>query len=125
MEIELTQDNYTKEEVSALMVQMTPSPPPSKSPQEVELDERMTKLLQREKAVNCKSHGIPDELALFLTDDADFEKIGLYLKEHQTGYVPTNHKKTEQISKADFQKLSYSQRAKLYAENPELIQTLI
>ena len=125
MELELTQETYTKDEVSDLIKNMSSTPPPDKSSKELELEERMSQLVQREKALHCKNHGIPDELTQYFADDADFEKIGLYLKEHQTGYVPTNHKKSEQISKADFQKLNYSQRAKLYSDNPELVRTLI
>ena len=38
--------------------------------------------------------------------------------------VPSNHNTNKGITKKDFQKMGYAERAKLYSENPELYKAL-
>lgn len=137
MEFKLDKETYSQVEVSellkthiatetkALNEEIAKLTPVTKTDKELEIEQKYKDLAIKEKEINCKQYGIPNEISDYLSKDADYEKIGMFLKEQQGGYIPQNHKTTDAISKQDYEKLSYSQRAKLYLENPELIKTFL
>lgn len=115
--------------------------PKEKSDEEKALEERITALENKEKelaskekamtiANKLKEKGIPTELAQYLSvgDDVDetVEKVGaLFGNYFLDGTVkPTNHITHKGITREDFKRMGYAERAKLYSENPELYKAL-
>ena len=137
MEFDLTAENYTAQQVNDLLQQHITKEtealreeikglkPKEKTSTEEVLEKRTQALAKREKDFSCKEHGIPLEFVDYFSDSADFEKVGLFLKQNQGGYIPSAHKQKSTMTKDTFEKLSYSEKAKLYIENPELIQSII
>ena len=115
--------------------------PVEKSDAEKALEERITALENREKelgskekamtiAKKLKDKGIPTELAQYLSvgDNVDetVEKVGaLFGNYFLDGTAkPTNHNTHKGITREDFKRMGYAERAKLYSENPELYKAL-
>ena len=112
--------------------------PIEKSQTEIDLETRLAAVEAREKAIklndDLKSKGIPTELADYLNPDVDVDSLATafnsltnaavekYIADN--GYVPTNHKSGDEITKEQFKKMTYEQREKLYTENPELYKSL-
>lgn len=115
--------------------------PKEKSDAEKALEDRITALENREKelaskekamtiANKLKDKGIPTELAQYLSvgDNVDetVEKVGaLFGNYFLDGTAkPTNHNTHKGITREDFKRMGYAERAKLYSENPELYKAL-
>lgn len=115
--------------------------PKEKSDSEKALDERISALEAREKAMadkeralnvaeKLKAKGIPAELAPFLNVGEDIDKtiesvgatLGNYFLDGTN--KPTDHRTNKPITKEDFKKMSYSQRAKLFQEDNALYKIL-
>lgn len=115
--------------------------PKEKSETEKALEERIAKLEAREKEINAKEQSmtlasklkeknLPTDLAKYLNvgDDMDktIDEVGTLFSNYFLDGTnrPTNHSTNKGITKSDFKKMSYSERAKLYSENPTLYETL-
>lgn len=115
--------------------------PKEKSETEKALEERIAKLEAREKEINAKEQSmtlasklkeknLPTDLAKYLNvgDDMDktIDEVGTLFGNYflSGSNKPGNHTTNKGITKADFKKMSYSERAKLYSENPTLYETL-
>lgn len=98
--------------------------PKEKSDAEKALDEREATLNERECRFFCKSVGIPEEYAVFFRPDADLEKLGK-LFGSRGSYVPQAHKKSDGITKEQWQNLSYPEQERLFAQNPEIAKQFI
>ena len=116
--------------------------PKQKSDSELALEQRIANLEAKEKEVankeramtiadKLKAKGLPSELAQYLNlgedIDGSIDKVGDTLGNYFLGQVsnPTgNHSTNKGITKADFAKMSYAERAKLFQENNELYQAL-
>ena len=115
--------------------------PVEKSDAEKALEDRITALENREKelaskekamtiANKLKDKGIPTELAQYLSVgenvDETVEKVGaLFGNYFLDGTAkPTNHQTHKGITREDFKRMGYAERAKLYSENPELYKAL-
>lgn len=116
--------------------------PREKSDAEKALEERITALENREReladkekamtiANKLKEKELPEGLAKYLTvgnDDMDkaIDEIGALFGNYflSGSNKPTDHQTNKGVTKEDFKKMSYSQRAKLYAENPTLYNAL-
>lgn len=115
--------------------------PKEKSETEKALEERIAKLEAREKEINAKEQSmtlasklkeknLPTDLAKYLNvgDDMDktIDEVGALFGNYFLDGTnrPTNHSTNKGITKSDFKKMSYSERAKLYSENPTLYETL-
>ena len=115
--------------------------PKEKSDAEKALEERISALEAKEKelaskekamtiANKLKDKGIPTELAQYLSvgDNVDetVEKVGaLFGNYFLDGTAkPTNHQTHKGITREDFKRMGYAERAKLYSENPELYKAL-
>ena len=115
--------------------------PKEKSDAEKALEERIAKLEAREKelankeqsmtlASKLKEKNLPTDLAKYLNVGEDMDKtidevgalFGNYFLDGSN--VPSNHNGNKGITKKDFQKMGYAERAKLYAENPTLFEAL-
>ena len=115
--------------------------PVEKSDAEKALEERITALENKEKelaskekamtiANKLKEKGIPTELAQYLSvgDNVDetVEKVGALFGNYflDATAKPTNHQTHKGITREDFKRMGYAERAKLYSENPELYKAL-
>lgn len=115
--------------------------PIEKSDSEKALEERLLALETKEKEIadkeramtiadKLKAKGLPSELGEYLNigDDIDgsIKKVGTAIGNYflASGNPPTNHNTNKGITKSDFAKMSYGNRAKLFQENPELYKTL-
>jgi len=146
MDFQLEKDNYSKEEVQGLLDKFVQSEcdkvrtdyskrlkaaeaerdalkPAEKSQAELDLETRAAELSKREKAFALREAGLAPELADLLQADADISKLTELLNAG-TGYVPAGHRQGG-LSKAEFENMSYSERAALYAQDPNLVNTLI
>lgn len=115
--------------------------PKEKSESEKALEERIAKLEAKEKelankeqsmtlASKLKEKNLPTELAQYLNVGEDMdgtvEKVGAMFGNYFLDGTnkPTNHATNRGITKTDFKKMSYAERAKLYSENPQLFEAL-
>lgn len=116
--------------------------PKQKSESELALEQRIANLEAKEKelankeramtiADKLKAKGLPSELAQYLNVgediDGSIDKVGDTLGNYFLGQVSNpsgNHSTNKGITKADFAKMSYAERAKLFQENNELYKAL-
>lgn len=115
--------------------------PKEKSDAEKALEERISALEAREKEINAreqsmtlasklKEKNLPTELAQYLNvgDDMDktIDEVGAMFGNYflDGSNKPTSHSTNKGITKKDFQKMGYAERAKLYSENPQLYEAL-
>ena len=115
--------------------------PKEKSDAEKALEDRISALEAREKEINAreqsmtlasklKEKNLPTELAQYLNVGDDMGKtidevgamFGNYFLDGSN--KPTSHSTNKGITKKDFQKMGYAERAKLYSENPQLYEAL-
>lgn len=115
--------------------------PQEKSESEKKLEERIAaleakeqELANKEKAMTIaeklKAKDLPQDLAKFLnvTDDMDstIDELAKMFGGHFLDKTnkPANHATNRGVTKADFKKMSYAERAKIYQENPQLYEAL-
>lgn len=116
--------------------------PKQKSDAEKALEQRIAnleakehELASRERAMTIakklKAKGLPDELAQYLKAGEDIDnsidKVGDAFSNYFLGQVSNpsgNHATNKGITKADFAKMSYAERTKLFQENNELYKAL-
>ena len=107
--------------------------PVEKSEQEKSLEARIKALEDKEAELNAKERsqqitsklkakGLPTELATLL----NVEKVGVALGNYflNSNYKPESHASFKGVTKEQFRKMSYNEKAKLYSENPELYKRL-
>lgn len=148
MDYNLTQENYSNSEVQGLLDKFIQSEtdkvrtdlytnkikpleadllkykPAEKSDTEKQLEIKLAELNKKERKLSFKEAGLPDELSELVNEAADIEKIKEIFKSNAI-YTPNQHKKNaDGITKEEFDKMSYSEKAKLYETNPELVKTL-
>lgn len=115
--------------------------PVEKSDSEKALEERLSALEAKEKEIankeramtiadKLKERELPVELAKYINvgDDVDttLDELGTMFGNYflNGSNKPGNHNTNKGITKQDFKKMSYAERAKLFQENPALYQTL-
>ena len=115
--------------------------PAEKSETEKDLEARLSKIEAREKELAAKERqmtissklkekGLPSDLAQYLNIGEDIDKsidgVNTVLASVilNNGNKPTTHTTNQGVTKTDFQKMSYSERAKLFRDNPELYKLL-
>lgn len=116
--------------------------PAEKSDEEKALEQRIANLEAKEQelaskeramtiADKLKAKGLPGELAQYLNVgediDSSIDEVGDALGNYFLGHVSNpsgNHTTNKGITKADFAKMSYAERAKLFSENNELYKAL-
>ena len=116
--------------------------PKEKSDTEKALEERIASLEAKEREIankekamtianKLKEKELPIELAKYLNvgDDMDktIDELGTVFGNYFLNDTnkPSNHNTNKGITKKDFAKMSYSERAKLYGDNPTLYNALI
>ena len=115
--------------------------PVEKSDEEKALEDRISALEAKEKelankekamtiANKLKEKELPEGLAQYLSvgDDVDktIDEVGALFGNYflSGSNKPTNHNTNKGITKADFKKMSYIERSKLFQENPQLFEIL-
>lgn len=115
--------------------------PAEKSETEKDLEARLSKIEAKEKelaakerqmtiSTKLKEKGLPSDLAQYLNIgediDADINGVNTVLASVilNNGNKPTTHTTNQGVTKTDFQKMSYGERAKLFRDNPELYKLL-
>ena len=116
--------------------------PTEKSESEIALEQRIASLEAKEKEIANKERamtiadklsakGLPKELANYLNingDDLDkmIDEVGATVNNYflNSGNKPSNHTTNKGLTKNDFRKMSYGERAKLFQERPELYKAL-
>lgn len=115
--------------------------PAEKSDAEKQLEQKQKELADKEKELADKeksykvkeklsAKGLPSDLAKYLAigdnEDEIIEEFGNTLSTIllNGSYKPSNHKNNDGISKDDFKKMGYVERAKLLETNPELYKKL-
>ncbi len=115
--------------------------PLEKSDEEKAIEERQKALADKEKELFAReksyqineklsAKGLPIELGKFINlgenEDETIEEFGNALNSIllNSNYKPTNHNKSDGISKEDFKNMNYMERSKLFETNPELYKKL-
>lgn len=115
--------------------------PVEKSETEKALEERLSALEAKEREIankeramtiadKLKEKELPTELAKYLNigDDMDttIDELGAMFGNYflNGSNKPSNHNTHKGITKQDFKKMSYAERAKIFQENPTLYQAL-
>ena len=115
--------------------------PKEKSDAEKALEDRISALEAKEKelankektmtiANKLKEKELTEGLAKYLSvgDDVDkaIDEVGALFGNYflSGSNKPGNHTTNKGVTKSDFKKMSYAERAKLYSENPTLYQAL-
>ena len=128
-------------ELKGVNDELTKYKPKDKSESDIALEQRIAALEAKEKEIankeksltvasKLKEKGLPEELASYLAigDDVDktIESVGTSLGNYflNNGNKPTNHTTNKGLTKTDFKKMSYGERAKLFQESPELYKAL-
>ena len=131
---------YSKE-LSELKTELLKYKPAEKSDAEKSLEDKQKELELKEKELASKelsytvkeklsAKGLPSELAKYINvgDDVDatIEELGGTLNNYFLSgtYKPTKHNKNEGITKEQFKKMGYLERAKLLETQPELYKAL-
>ena len=126
--------NYSKQ-IKELQEQISKLTPKEKSQSEIDFENRLKALEQKEKKMQLyetlQSKNIDKSLADYLKDDVDIDKFSTVFenlvnsKITSTGYKPTGHPNNETISKDKWQKMNYSEKQEFYNSNPELAKKLM
>lgn len=89
-------------------------------------------ILVKEKAkilnlkASLQSHNLDGDIADYLKADVDADAFSAAIEKVVSarltagGYKPTGHQNNQPITKAEFDKMSYSEKADLYNRDPEL-----
>ena len=128
-------------EKKALEDELAKYKPKDKTDAEKALEAKMKELQDKEAELSKKereyklqetltANNLPKDLAKYINgDDIDTigKEIGAILNQHllNNGFKPNNHKSTDTtITKDKFKKMNYSEREKLFNDNPELYKKL-
>ncbi|WP_455714106.1 capsid assembly scaffolding protein Gp46 family protein [Anaerosporobacter sp.] len=128
-------------EMKELKDELNQYKPIERSDSEKSMDKRLKALELKEQEIANKeksyavkeklqAKGLPSDLAKYISvgDDVDstIEELGGTLNNFflSNGYKPSSHTKSEGITKEQFSKMSYAERAKLYETNPTLYKAL-
>ena len=122
-------------DIKTLNDKITELTPKQKSDAEIDFENRLKALEQKEKKMQLyetlQSKNIDKSLADYLKDDVDIDKFGTVIdnlvnsKITSTGYKPTGHMNSESISKEKWASMNISQRTEFYKSNPELAKKLM
>lgn len=139
-EADRVRTEYTKK-MKALEAELAALKPAEKSEAELKLEQKLADIEAKEREIANKerqfkiaetleSNGLPKQLAKYLQGAEDVEsyvkEVSEVLNNHllNNSFKPSTHKANEGITKEEFKKMSYSQKEKLYNENPDLFKKL-
>ena len=126
---------YSKD-IKALEEKVAALTPPAKTDEEIAIEQRLSDLERkekeaeaREKVLNLKaslqSHNIDAGIADYLNPDIDVDAFNNDIEKIVAarlaagGYKPTGHQASQPISRAEYDKMTYDEKADLYRRDPE------
>lgn len=132
---------YSKQ-IKELQDKVTELTPKQKSQAELDLETKLKDVEDKQKEIESKERrltlqdtlsnkGIDKSFVDYLKDDIDIEKfegaINAFVsdKTKSLGYVPTGHQNNEGVSKESWKAMSYSEKMKVYEQNPTLAKRLM
>jgi Fe2+ transport system protein B len=127
---------YSKE-IKELKDKIATLIPKELTPAEIEMEDRLNVLEKKQQELDGKEkflnlqtalseHNLPKSMAHLIKDDVDVTEFSKAIDEivaervKGKGYQPTTHTANEGITQEMWNAMVYSQRAELYAKNPEL-----
>ncbi|MDD3323419.1 MAG: hypothetical protein PHS59_18440 [Paludibacter sp.] len=115
---------------SAKIKELESKLPHEKTDAEKDYESRLATLEAREKKMalqeSLANKKLDNSFAEYLRDDVDVEKFGTAIdnlvktKLSETGFKPSGHSTNTEISKDQWNKMSYSEKQEFYNSNPEL-----
>ena len=115
---------------SAKIKELESKLPHEKSDAEKDYEQRLSTLEAREKKIalqeSLANKKLDNSFAEYLKDDVDVDKFGTVIDNlvnsrlAQTGFKPSGHSTNTEISKDQWNKMSYSEKQEFYNSNPEL-----
>ena len=115
---------------SAKIKEMESKLPHEKTDAEKDYETRLAALEAKEKKMalqeSLANKKLDNSFAEYLRDDVDVEKFGTAIdnlvktKLAETGFKPSGHTNNVEISKDQWNKMSYSEKQEFYNSNPEL-----
>lgn len=108
-----------------VVIQDAATPPQE---EEMSIDDKLKLLEEKEQKLQKmewkQKYGLDDDAMSLVNKEEDAEKLSKILKK-QNSFKPANtRKEVLPITKDEFKKMNYNQRAALYNQNPELYNTL-
>ena len=100
--------------------------PKEKTDEQIELEKAKQELAQYKFEKTVKDKGLNADLAKYLRSDVDLDEFSkLYTTAKESAeYIPSNHSTDVGMTKEQFKAMSYSEKSKLYTENPTLYQQM-
>lgn len=131
---------YSKQ-IEDLEVQIKKLSPVEKSEAEIALEKRIAELEKSEKDVadrqrrievqeKLSANGLNKELADYLKDNADVDKLHILVNDivkermKQNGYKPVDHSSDDKVTPEEFAKWPYSKKAEFAERHPESFKRL-
>lgn len=112
---------------SAQLKELEQYKPKEKTEEQLEFERTKNELAEMKFKESIRNAGLDSEMAKYLKPDTDLEAFGKLLKgveQTKQDYTPKNHSGDAGLTKDQFEKMSYDQKAKLYSENPTLYAQL-
>lgn len=126
---------YSKE-IKTLQDKITELTPVEKTEAERDFENRLAELERKEKeneakakSLNLKaslqSHNLDGDIADYLKTDVDADAFSAAIEKvvsarmAASGYKPTGHQTNQPVTRAEYDKMSYDERAELYRRDPE------
>lgn len=127
---------YSKE-IKTLQDKITELTPAEKTEAERDFEQRLADLERKEKENEAKAkvlslkatlqtHNLDGDIADYLKTDVDADAFSTVIEKvisarvAASGYKPTGHQNNQPVTKEQFDKMSYDERAELYNRSPEL-----
>jgi hypothetical protein len=122
-------EDAIRTEYSTQIKELEKFKPKEKTDVEKQLETAQKELAEYKFQETVKGKGLSADLAKFLRSDADLDAFSKLIQESSSksdnNFVPNSVNTTGTgISKEDFHKMSYGEKAKLYTESPELYSQL-
>lgn len=115
-------------EIKTLQTEVEKYKPREKTEQEIEYESLKAELKGLKFKASLKEKGVAESLADYLKSDIDIDAFSETMKGLQVAtnkdFVPSGHDKNLGITKEQFQKMGYTEKARLYSEDPELYAQL-
>lgn len=116
-------------EIKTLQAEVEKYKPHEKTEQEIEYESLKAELNGLKFKASLKEKGIDESFADYLKSDIDIDAFsetmkGLQVTTNKKDFVPSGHDKNLGVTKEQFQKMGYTEKARLYSENPELYAQL-
>lgn len=101
--------------------------PKQKTEEEIEYEKVKSELSELKFKDAVKENGLNPDMAKYLKQDTDLKEFGEYIKgfnQSKQDYVAKSHTANVGVTKEQFSKMTYDEKAKLYSENPTLYAEL-